>query len=142
MSRRVTLRAAVAKRLGAIAELAGFAFSLSGATVAAIFGRLIPAVVLGAIALGFVLRRSARRVEPRPGARPAKPRWVSPASALLALVEAAVLVEATHLPVRFDQPGFEPYHWVWVLVCVGAAYLVQDRLLCALARRRHAQPER
>ncbi len=141
MSGRVTLRAAVAKRLGAVAELAGLAFSLSGATVAAVFGRLIPAVVLGAIALGFILRVSARRVQPR-AAEPAKPRWVSPVSALLSLVEAAVLVEATHLPVRFEQPGFEPYHWVLVLVCVVAAYVVQDRLLCALARRRRAPPER
>jgi hypothetical protein len=158
----------VARRLGTVAELAGLAVSFSGATVAAVFGRLIPAVVLGAIALGFVLRVSARRAQPRaaemttprpmdtsvdpprgcgpawerPGARPAKPRWVSPVSALLSLVEAAVLVEATHLPVRFDQPGFEPSHWVLVLVCVCAAYFVQERLLCALARRRHAQPER
>ena len=129
------LRAAITKRIEVAAELAGFVVSLSGASLAALFGKLILAVLLGAIALGLFLRGVARRAGPRV-AEPATPRWVGPASALLSLLEAAVLVEATQLPVRFDQPGFELHHWGLVLACVGVGYFVQERLLRAFAARR------
>lgn len=136
-----TLRAAIAKRIEVVAELLGLAVSLSGAGLAAIFGKLILAMLLGAMALGLFLRVSARRAGPRE-AEPATPRWVGPASALLSLVEAAVLVEATHLPVRFDQPGFELHHWGLVLVGLGVGYFVQERLLRAMALRRGTQARR
>ena len=136
-----TLRSAIARRIEVAAELAGLAVSLSGVSLAALFGKLILAVLLGAIALGLFLRVAARRAGPR-AAEPATPRWVGPASALLSLVEAAVLVEATHLPVRFDQPGFELHHWGLVLVGVGVGYVAQARLLRAVATRRGTQAGR
>lgn len=55
------LRQAFARRIEFIAELVGLLISLSGATVAAVLGRLMLAAVLGAIVFGLFLRLSGRR---------------------------------------------------------------------------------
>ena len=53
------------------------------------------------------------------------PRWALGAIFVLSVLEMSVLVEMTQLPVRFDQPGFEMSHWVWVLLGLAVLFIVQ-----------------
>lgn len=123
------------------ADVAGVALSGSGAAVVAFLGKVMLAVVLGAIALGFFLRLASRRrtrfVAPPPTAM--RSRFLA---AALATVEVALLVEATNFPVRFDQTGFAPWHWVLVLIALAVAYSLNLRLVGSVIRKRHvaAQP--
>jgi hypothetical protein len=119
------------------ADVLGMLLSASGAAVVAFLGKLMLAVVLAALALGFFLRFKDRKgLKATPPQRP--PWWHHAASFTLAAIEAAMLVEATHLPVRFDQPGFAAWHWVLVLAAVAVAYSLHMRLFKALLRRRDA----
>lgn len=120
------------------AEGAGFLGSLFGAAVVAFLGKLMLAVVLGAVSLGFFLRLSGRRAPPVPAPLPT-PSWCYWVSGLLSLLEVAALTEATNLPVRFYQPGFEPWHWVLVVAAFLVAFIVQVQLLrSAIGRQRVA----
>lgn len=116
------------------ADVLGLVLSVTGASVVAILGKLMFAIVLGAIALGFFLRLSGRRkVQVAP---PAPTRlWWRPAAALVAATEVALLTEATDLPVRFHQPGFETWHWGLVVVALVVAYSLHMRIFRALARK-------
>jgi hypothetical protein len=134
----VAFREAVAKRIGWLLEAAGLLVSLSGATLAMVFGRLMLAAVLAAVVLGFFLRLTGRRTRREPVPLPT-PGWVYGLSALLSVVETAVLVEVTNLPVRFHQEGFALHHWALVLLAMAAAFVVQLPLLKALARKRQAR---
>jgi len=117
------------------ADVLGMLLSASGAAVVAFLGKLMLAVVLGALALGFFLRFKGRKgLRTEPPQRP--PLWHCAASFTLAAIEAAVLTEATHLPVRFDQPGFAAWHWVLVLAALAVAYSLHMRLFKALSGRR------
>lgn len=132
----LALKRRIANGFLVAADVAGVALSGSGAVVVAVLGKLMLAVVLGAIALGFFLRLAGRRrgevvVSPR------APTWSRAASAGLAAVEVALLVEATNFPVRFDQAGFEPWHWILVLVALAVTYPLNLRVLGRLIRRRH-----
>ena len=103
-------------------------FAASGATVAAVFGKFIIGVVLAALALGFVLRRAGRRhraanVELKPKIQPTTPARL--VCGLVSAVEVAALVEATNLPIRFDQIDFHMGHWYLVLFAFVAAYVLQ-----------------
>lgn len=122
------------------ADLAGIALSGSGAAVVAFLGKFMLAVVLGAIALGFFLRLVGRRrvqaVSP-----PRVPMWSRTVSAVLAAGEVALLVEATNFPVRFDQSGFEPWHWALVLVAFAVAYTLNLRVVRNLFGKRHASAQ-
>lgn len=122
------------------ADLAGIALSGSGAAVVAFLGKFMLAVVLGAIALGFFLRLVGRRrvqaVSP-----PRVPVWSRTVSAVLAAGEVALLVEATNFPVRFDQSGFEPWHWALVLVAFAVAYTLNLRVVRNLFGKRHASAQ-
>ena len=122
------------------ADLAGIALSGSGAAVVAFLGKFMLAVVLGAIALGFFLRLVGRRrvqaVSP-----PRVPVWCRTVSAVLAAGEVALLVEATNFPVRFDQSGFEPWHWALVLVAFAVAYTLNLRVVRNLFGKRHASAQ-
>lgn len=128
---------AVAKRLEVAVELIGFLISLSGATAAVVFGRLMLAVVLGAIVLGFFFRLTGRR-KARIAEIPNVPSWVYLTSALLSIAEVSVLVEATNLPVRFYQEGFAIYHWALVFMALVAAFWFQLVLLRAVANKHDA----
>ncbi|MES2956576.1 MAG: hypothetical protein V4792_00240 [Pseudomonadota bacterium] len=128
----ISIQKSIARHFEVIAEVAGLAIALSGATLAAVFGKFVIAVILGAIALGLFLRFTGRRSQGQAVAR-VTPGWVRLASAGLAAIEAAALVEATDLPVRFSQQGFEFKHWVLVGLVFSAAYLVQVKILRALA---------
>lgn len=129
------LRSTLAKRFDSLIDLAGIGLSLSGATAAIVFGKLLLAVILGSVTLGIFLRFAGRRAK-RVSPAVQTPGWIRPVSAILTVVEAAALVEAADLPVRFNQPGFEAYHWIYVLLFLGVAYRLQARLLSAMSRRR------
>ncbi|WP_194944662.1 hypothetical protein [Limnohabitans sp. 2KL-3] len=131
----MNLRTVATKRIEFLADLGGIAFSLSGATAAAVFGKALLAVVLGALALGFFLRISGRRVASDPSAL-RTPRWILAVSGLLSLVEVGVLVEATNLPVRFTQNGFELFHWALVLLAFIVAFFIQVRVLISVVMQR------
>ena len=124
------------KVLMAVADLAGIAWSGSGAAVVAFLGKFMLAVVLGAIALGFFLRLVGRRRQ-QAAATQRVPGWSRAASLALAVVAVALVVEATNLPVRFDQPGFEPWHWPLVLVALAVAYPLNLGAIRSLLARRH-----
>lgn len=113
---------------GAVA-LDGTAFlgSVSGAVVAVAFGKALLAIALGAFAFGAFLRLSSRRRVALPREK-RSPLWVAPAAAIAAVVECSALVEAVDLPVRMSQPGFQYYHWLFVLAFVLVAYLAQSKL--------------
>lgn len=132
----LTLRRKAADTLLLVADAAGLLLSGSGAAVVAFFGKVFLAVVLGAMALGFFLRLAGRQ-RPPPPAPVLTPLLCRAASAILAAVEVAVLVEATDLPVRFHQSGFQLYHWLLVLAVLVMAYRVQlFGLRVAVAGRR------
>ncbi len=135
------LKRRIAEGLMVGADVAGIALSGSGAAVVAFLGKFMIAVVLGAIALGFFLRLVGRR-RARAIAPPQISMWSRVVSATLAAVEVALLVEATNFPVRFDQSGFEPWHWALVLLALVVAYLLNLRVIRSLFGKRHvtAQP--
>jgi uncharacterized membrane protein len=118
------------------ADLAGLLGSAAGASVVAFFGKLALAIVLAAVALGFFLRLSGRR-RVRVEAPAPLPAWCSAASVVLSCVEVALLVEATDLPVRFSQAGFEYYHWVFVIAALAVAFVVHMQIFRALVGRRN-----
>lgn len=134
------LKRRIADGLMAAADLAGIALSGSGAAVVAFLGKFMLAVVLGAIALGFFLRLVGRR-RVQAAATQRVPGWGRAVSAVLALVEVALLVEATNFPVRFDQPGFEPWHWLLVLVALAVAYPLNLQAIRSLFVRRHVSAQ-
>lgn len=115
-------------------EVAAGLASLVGAPLALLLGKLLLAAILAAVALGIVLRFSKRKVEAVQAPQPI-PGWIAATSAIASLVEVTALVEATNLPVRFDQSGFSPWNWVLVLVALAVACRFQIRLLQRLVRR-------
>ncbi len=137
----LTLKRRVAQGFLVAADVAGVALSGSSAAVVALLGKFMLAVVLGAVALGFFLRLAGRR-HTLVASAPLIPLWARGLSAALAAVEVALLVEATNFPVRFDQSGFEAWHWALVLVALAVAYSLNTRLVGSVIRRRHtaAQP--
>ena len=136
----VELRKSVSRKLEFAAEAVGLAASLSGTAIAVVFGKALAAIALGAIALGLFLRFTSRRkAQEGPAAIP-DPWWVPGLAVALSVLEGAVLVEATDLPVRFSQPGFALYHWALVIAFLVAAYLVQRWLLGSLLKKRVLPP--
>jgi hypothetical protein len=130
----------ISEGLLALADIAGGLLAGSGAAVVAFLGKFMLAVVLGAIALGFFLRLASRR-----GVPPVSPARMGLryqlASACLAVVQVAALTEASNLPVRFDQNGFEPWHWVLVLVALAVGYSLNMWLFRALFGKRRVAPQ-
>lgn len=131
------LKRRIAEGLLAGVDVAGIALSGSGAAVVAFLGKFMFAVVLGAIALGFFLRLVGRR-RVQAAVPPPVPTWSRTISVVLAVAEVAMLVEATNLPVRFDQSGFEPWHWVLVLVAFAVAYSLNLRVIRGLCGKHRA----
>ncbi|MFZ2990485.1 hypothetical protein [Ideonella sp.] len=133
------VRGAVASKLEVVAEAFGLAFAASGATVAVVLGKLIIGVVLAGLALGFLLRLKGRKAigtqDPH-GAPSTAPRLVA---GLLSACEIALLVEATNLPVRFDQAAFHMVHWYLVLLAYFAAYFLQLPFFTRLFSKRSAR---
>jgi len=122
-----------------VANVAGLFVSVSGATVAAVFGKLVIGLVLAAVAVGFVLRLKGRREAPLGATRQTPPAWVRPVVAVLSALEVGALVETTNLPVRFSQEGFAYSHWFIVGLLLAALYLLQvGAVVRAVAKRQSA----
>lgn len=123
--------------VASLLELMMLFTSWGAAALAAVLGKLLLAAALAAVGLGIFLRLSGRRAPPLH--RPAPPS-VSACLVvgLLSVVEVALLVEATQLPVRFHQPGFAWYHWVGVSLALGLAYRVQLRAWMSLVKGKGA----
>lgn len=102
-------------------EAAGALASAVGAPLAALTGKLYLAVLVALFGLGCCLRFMRLRQKRRqPGHTDAEtqrrsPAWLTPAVGVLSAIEVSLLVEATRLPVRADQPGFDTANWWWVL---------------------------
>ena len=114
-------RVAVQGRVLLMVEAAGALASVVGVPLAALTGKLYLAALVALFGLGcclrFVrLRQRQRQIDHEAFVvSPTVPVWLTPVVGLLSAVEVAVLVEATRLPVRADQPGFDTAHWWWVL---------------------------
>lgn len=128
-----TLKRRIADSLLLAADVAGVFLSASGAAIVAFLGKLMLAVVLAAIALGFFLRIAGRKKLAAVAAPARLGLRYQLASGAAAAVEVALLVEATKLPVRFDQPGFEPWHWALVVAALCLAYPLNMRICRRLA---------
>lgn len=103
-----------------VVEAAGALASVVGVPLVALTGKLYLAALAALFGLGcclrFVrLRQRLRQTQEAAVVPPAAPVWLTPVVGLLSAVEVAVLVEATRLPVRADQAGFDTAHWWWVL---------------------------
>lgn len=137
---QTVLKQKIGDGLFVVADGAGMVLSLCGASAVALLGKLMLAVVLAAVALGFFLRLSSRRRNVQFGpARP--PAWCYVTAGALASVEVALLTEATDLPVRFSQPGFEFHHWLLVLVALAVAFMVHMQIFRSITRRRQTSPQ-
>ena len=129
----LALKRKVADGLLVVADVGGMLLSASGATVVAVLGKLMLAVVLGAIALGFFLRLVGRRQHA--SMAPAKtPTWCYWAAVFLAMVEVALLAEATDLPIRFYQAGFQLQHWLLVAFALVVAYALHMQIFRSILR--------
>ena len=129
----LALKRKIADGVLVVADVGGMLLSASGATVVAFLGKLMLAVILGALALGFFLRLVGRR-QTMSVASAKPPGWCRVAAALLAAVEVALLAEATNLPIRFDQPGFQSQHWLLVVFALVVAYAVHMQIFRAVFR--------
>jgi hypothetical protein len=117
------VRVKMAARGGVLlmAEAAGAVASVVGAPLAAFTGKLYLAVLIALFGLGCYLRfvrlRQKRRQTGRSPVQALQrpPAWLAPTVGALSAVEVALLVEATRLPVRADQPGFDTANWWWVI---------------------------
>jgi hypothetical protein len=133
------VRSAVGSKLELLAEAFGLAFAASGATVAVVLGKLIIGIVLAALALGFLLRLKGRRTR-APQAQQIQPTTIARLlCGLVSACEVAALVEATNLPIRFDQSAFHMGHWYLVLLSFFAAYFLQLPLITRLLGKRGAR---
>ena len=138
MSRIAKLRTKAGATLELVAEAAAMVVSVSGATVAAVLGKFVVGIALGAVALGLLLRikgRKQRAMSPAPQV----PAWARFSIAALSVLEVGLLVEAANLPVRFDQPGFAYWHWLLLALAFLVAYLLQSGALAGVLRRRSAE---
>lgn len=117
----VRVKAAAQGGLLLLAEVAGATGSAVGVPLAAVTGKVYLAVLVALFGLGccvrFVRLRRRLRQPARVSEVPPKPvsAWLAPAVGVLSGIEVALLVEATRLPVRADQPGFSTANWWWVL---------------------------
>ena len=107
---------------------AGFVASLTGASVSLFFGKLFASALFVLLALG-VLIRFARRRRGETKVEQQSPVWISLVCGILAVVETAVVVEATNLPVRFDQSGFEKSNLLLVVAILLVLFYTQRYVL-------------
>ncbi|MGE0331996.1 MAG: hypothetical protein AB7P37_15060 [Ramlibacter sp.] len=140
MSKLAALRRSMADSVMIAADCIGFVLSLCGACVVAFLGKLMIAAILAAVSLGFFLRLVGRRGT-ESNVRTRTPKWCHGLAGVLSIAETALLVEATQLPVRFHQEGFETWHWLLVLAAWLVTYAIQLKLFRAVAWRRDVAPK-
>jgi hypothetical protein len=123
--------------LVACLEVFGFIGSLAGASVSLFLGKFFAAVLFVLLAVG-VLNRFARRRKGELIGEQRAPLWVLVTCAILSVIETGVVVEASNLPVRFDQSGFEKSNWLFVVALLLVFFYGQKYLLMRLLARRPA----
>ncbi|MDA8523279.1 hypothetical protein [Acidovorax sp. NCPPB 4044] len=115
--------------------------ALFSASAALALGKVALAALLALVGFGICVRLARHRRAVActvPAVAPGRAVALSVAAAVLAVLESALLVEATGLPVRHDQPGFEPSNWAWVLGALAVLFWGQRALLLRWARHRGA----
>lgn len=123
-----------------VIEGAGFFVSISGAVFAIVLGKLFAAAVLAAITLGIFLRLVGRRKTIPVESNSFKiPPWVKFFCAFLSVIEVAVLTEATNLPVRLYQQGFEKFNWLLVILALLVMYVIQVNFFSSVLEKRNAK---
>jgi hypothetical protein len=124
---------------GALASLEaiGFIASLAGASVSLFLGKFFAAVLFVLLAVG-VLNRFVRRRRGDLAEEQRTPVWVLVTCLVLSIIEAGVVVEASNLPVRFNQPGFEKSNWLFVAALLLVFFFGQRYLFRRLLARRQA----
>lgn len=133
-----TIRRYVVGKVQVLFELSGLMVSTLGTAVSLAFARWALALMLSMVVLGFFFRLTGRRRAERK-VEPADPAWIYLAASAASVVEVAVLVEATDLPVRFYQEGFAFGHWAIVVLALVAAFWLQLRGFRAWATRARQQ---
>jgi NADH:ubiquinone oxidoreductase subunit 6 (subunit J) len=129
------IRHAISRGIMALLEFAGLFLSLSCAAVAVFLGKLFAAAVLTGITIGIFLRIVGRHeITDKP--KPTLP-WIKLTAAFLAVVEVALLTEATNLPVRFNQSEFEKQNWVFVLLVLFVMYKIQVHFFRSVLMNNH-----
>ncbi|SFD74479.1 hypothetical protein SAMN04489710_105303 [Paracidovorax konjaci] len=134
-------RARIASALAEGVQIVAGGGALFSASAALAVGKVALAGLLALVGLGICVRLARHRRAAAgtvPAVAPGRAAALSVAAALLAVLEAALLVEATGLPVRHGQPGFEPSNWAWVLGALAVLFWGQRALLLRWARHRGA----
>ena len=116
-------------------DIVGFAASLAGASVSLFLGKLFAAVLFVLLAVGVLNRFVRRRRGDAVHRQPVSP-WVSVVCVVLSIIEAGAIVEASNLPVRFDQPGFEKSNWLFVVALLLVLFYAQRYLFARILARR------
>jgi len=88
---------------------------------------LFAAVLFVLLAVG-VLNRFVRRRRGVALCQQPAPPWVLVVCVVLSVIETGVIVEASNLPVRFDQPGFEKSNWLFVVALLLVLFYGQRYL--------------
>ena len=134
----VRARRSVGRLIMLIFEIIGMLGGLTGAIIAMVRGKYFAAVILGALALGLFFRINGRGQEKNHAAVVVSP-WVILSCVLLSLIEVSILAEATNLPVRFNQPGFEIQNWSYVILALLILYFLQLRFFLVVLKKRQAK---
>ena len=64
--------------------------------------------------------------------------WLKLICVFLSLIEVAILTEATNLPVRLNQAGFEKQNWVLIVLALLIMYFLQMRFFSTVLIRQRA----
>ena len=127
------LKSKIFEKLGLVLDLAAFLGTSGGAIVGGLRGKIPVALFLCVCAFAFFLRvtSQAQKIsKPRTA-----PGWVIVSNVALSIVSVAFLVEATNLPVRFTQDGFEYWHWALVLVALVALFALFSQVYNRFSQR-------
>jgi hypothetical protein len=104
-------------------------------------GKFVVGLILTAITMAIIMRLLWRRKHAdRILVAQKLPFWAKTISLLGALVGSGVLVEATKLPVRFDQPDFSMANWLIVIVAIWFINQVLRNLLKTWLQKLGATP--
>jgi amino acid transporter len=107
-----------------------------GSVICFAVGKFVVGLILAAITLAIIMRLLWRRKHAdRILVAQKLPFWAKTISFLGALVGSGVLVEATKLPVRFDQADFSMANWLIVIIAIWFINQVLRNLLKTWLRR-------
>ena len=109
-----------------------------------ILGKVFLLVVVVLLIKGIFRRIGSDVPPPMPQSEPLKiilSPWLYLLLVLVSAVETGLLVEAVHLPLRFDEAGFDKFNWLLVLLVLALLFGLQQYFTRALLlhRFRHKQ---